>query len=422
VLLTNSITLNGGDAAIVVATASSLRNAVGADISFTILDRQPEAAARLLPEFEFRPWPWDVFFSADGGSGSSRIRHWATRARAYTAAALIGHRLGLLGRLLLESHERKLLDEYAKADLVISKGGTYLVEIYDLTPHLFDFRLCTLLRRPLVLASQSLGPFTKPRTRRLLRKLLRHALVFVRDEQSRHHLEALGLSGAHVRVSADTAFAFADPTALAAARNGRLGEPMQVAVSVREWRHFRGSDAATGMDRYASSVGALVTHLVRRYDARVTFLSTCQGVADYWTDDSVVASSIAERLPDDVAQSVGIDHDHHSPEELLGTLADFDLVVSTRMHFAILALSAGVPALPIAYEFKTAELFRRLGMSEHILDIESISPDEAVHKLEAFIETLPAKRRELFDRVEAQRRLAEDSVETIAALLRERAR
>jgi colanic acid/amylovoran biosynthesis protein len=417
VLVTNSITLNGGDAAIVEATASSLRKAAGAEIQFTIFDRQPDAAAKLFPKFEFRPWPWDVFFPSPATSRLSRAHRRVTRLRAYAAAFLLGRGARRVPKFILKPREWQLLLEYAEADLVVSKGGTYLVEIYDLAPHLFDFRLCMLLRRPLVLAAQSLGPFNDPRTQRALSKVFRRALVFVRDEKSLEHIQRLGVNSGTVRISADCAFALADPDVLTAARVRPLRKPLSVAVSVREWRHFQATDPASGMERYANSLRALVGHLVRHHDSRVTFLSTCQGLSDYWTDDSVVARQIVETLPQDVEHAVVVDHHYHTPAELLEELANFDLAVSTRMHFAILALAAGVPVLPIAYEFKTIELFRRLGMATEVLDIETIEPEEAVSALDAFIATLPVERETLFEQVEGQRILAEESAKLIAASL-----
>lgn len=417
VLVTNSITLNGGDAAIVEATASSLRKAAGAEIQFTIFDRQPDAAAKLFPKFEFRPWPWNVFFPSPATSRLSRAHRRVTRLRAYAAAFLLGHGARRVPKFILKPREWQLLLEYAEADLVISKGGTYLVEIYDLAPHLFDFRLCMLLRRPLVLAAQSLGPFNDPRTQRALSKVFRRALVFVRDEKSFEHVKRLGVNSGNVRISADSAFALADPDVLTAARVRPLRKPLSVAVSVREWQHFQATDPASGMERYANSLRALVGHLVRHYDSRVTFLSTCQGVSDYWTDDSVVARQIVETLSQDVEHAVVVDHHYHTPGELLEKLAYFDIAVSTRMHFAILALAAGVPVLPIAYEFKTIELFKRLGMATEVLDIETIEPEGAVSALDAFIATLSVERETLFEQVEGQRILAEESAKLIAASL-----
>ena len=52
----------------------------------------------------------------------------------------------------------------------------------------------------------------------------------------------------------------------------------------------------------------------------------------------------------------------------------FRSVVATRMHVAILALLMGVPVLPIAYEFKTSELFGKLGLGGLVQDIEAVTP------------------------------------------------
>jgi colanic acid/amylovoran biosynthesis protein len=422
VLLTNSITLNGGDAAIVEATISTLREAVGPEVEFAIVDGQHAAAAALFPQYAFHPWPWNVFFGEGSGARSSGFRRRLTRARAYTGAFLIGRGVRPVAKLVLKREERDLLEVYARSDVVVAKGGTYLVEIYDLAPHLFDFRLCRLLRRPLILAAQSLGPFRDVRNARTLRRILRHALVFVRDEQSREHLEAIGVSGDNVRVSADSAFALADPHAVAASRHGSPRKPMTVAISVREWRHFRGEDPVVGMHRYLSAVAATVTQLVRRHGARVVFLSTCQGVPAYWTDDSSIARRIVDGLPADVTAAVTVDDGYHDPRELREKLAGFDLAISTRMHFAILALGAGVPVLPVAYEFKTVELFRRLGMRAHTLDIDTVEPHVAAAAVDRFVAALPAQRDRLFELVEGQRWLAECAGDEIADIVLDQVR
>lgn len=56
-------------------------------------------------------------------------------------------------------------------------------------------------------------------------------------------------------------------------------------------------------------------------------------------------------------------------------LQDFDLCIGTRMHMCILSLISGTPVLPIAYEFKTQELFGEIGLKEWVTDIEVIEPD-----------------------------------------------
>ena len=158
------------------------------------------------------------------------------------------------------------------------------------------------------------------------------------------------------------------------------------------------------MRAYKDAVAGLVDHAVHRHGGTVTFISTCQGVPEYAYDDSAVASEIVDRLSDDVRARVSVDSDFHRPEDLLRRLSEFDLVVATRMHVAILALAAGTPVITISYEFKTRSLFERLGMGEFVHDIESVSASELGRSLDHFLEALPTMRREFASAVESERR------------------
>ncbi len=90
------------------------------------------------------------------------------------------------------------------------------------------------------------------------------------------------------------------------------------------------------------------------------FISTCQGIKEYKFEDSKVAKDIFELLSTEAKQKSVVDDKFHIPDELRTIIEKLDLVISTRLHFAIQSLCVGVPVLPIAYEFKTKELFSRL--------------------------------------------------------------
>ncbi len=410
--ITNCVLLNGGDAAIVEATIETLQRLLARPVEVTVFDQQPEVAARLFPQLRVLPWPWHVFCRRGGPRAWRLVRSAFAVGRASVAAFLIGRGAGALARPLLRRSELAFLTEYARADLVVSKGGTYLVERYRLAPHLFDFRLCLLLGRRLVLGPQSLGPFRRAGTRRELRRILSRATVFVRDERSRRHLLELGVPDAIT--TADSAFALASSERLAAAGSESVPGHPRIAISVREW----GGPAERA--RYVEAMAALTTHLVRRYDASVVFLSTCQGVPEYVTDDSAVARAVVDVLPQDVTDRVELDSRWHAPSELRDLVADFDAVVATRLHFAILALAAGVPVLPIAYEFKTDELFARLGLADHVQPIRGLDPAGLTAAFDRFAAALPSCREELFHRVAAERQQALAALGQIADMLEPR--
>jgi colanic acid/amylovoran biosynthesis protein len=366
-LLLNAVTLNGGDGAIMLAIREHVRRAFGPDAELLVCDAAAATAQRLYPGVGFavpaaasvRRYP-QIRFVARAVRDLNMAR-WLLAARLYRVSPR-------LSSLLLRRLERRKLAQYASADMAISTGGTYLVEQYSLWSQAFELRLAAALGLPLVLYTQSLGPFKDAANRRRLRPALRAArLILLRDERSLRHLEELGVDTGNAHVVADSVFTFArEPTP----RNGAR----RVAVSVRHWPFMR---RAGGRERYRDAVAGLVASLVGD-GADVTFVSTCQGVPEYWTDDSAEAVELVAGLPEPVREHVTVDREFRRPDELIDLLAGFDAVVSTRMHLGILALCAGVPALPIAYEFKTHELFERLGQADLVVDIEEASADALV--------------------------------------------
>jgi colanic acid/amylovoran biosynthesis protein len=87
---------------------------------------------------------------------------------------------------------------------------------------------------------------------------------------------------------------------------------------------------------------------------------------------------------------------------LIEKLKNFDFVIATRLHMAILAMCVGVPVIPIAYEFKTSELFEKLGLSKWVIDIEKIDPIDLIHLVNDFREQLQDIRNILAKEVEKE--------------------
>jgi colanic acid/amylovoran biosynthesis protein len=405
VVVTNTVSLNSGDAAILYSLIAAIREAYGNDTDVTIYDSQAPVARRLHPALTFQShlhslvtrsgWPWPQL-----------PQRW--NARRLLAGG------GRWGSRLLNASEQDALRPWRAAEVIVSSGGTYLVEQYDLAPRILDFRMAMRLGKPLVLFTQSLGAFRDPVSRAELKEVLEYAsLILVREQESLDNLRALGVSTERTRVVADAAFALADLPALARARERTFPERgARIAVSVREWPYFKTKTQVAGMADYSEAVAALVRHLVSK-GHRVTFLSTCQGVPEYWTDDSATAKRILEgRVA--LGEQVAVDSRFRTPTELIAELGTFDAVVATRMHAGILALSAGTPVLAIDYEDKARRLFGQLGVPDWSVDIESASPSLLCQAWDTFASGVDARRAALFEAVTAK---AKDA-RTTAGLLR----
>lgn len=402
ILITNIVTLNAGDAAILYAMIDVFRAVFGENTEIIVFDKHGEAPARYYPEPEFRKL---IYLNGKTKNLRFRVGRWAVK-----------HGIPVLQGVLSAAERRDLL-EYKTADLIVSSGGTYLVENYSMTARIFDYELALELGKPLVFFTQSLGPFANEKNRRALLPIFNRALaILVRDQHSLNNLEDLGVRNPNVHLAADAAFALSDPAALQSAKiKTHVAGPLRVAVSVREWSHFKSLDADAGMKAYREALAALTEHLVDKYNAQVTFISTCQGMKEYWTDDSRVAQTIVDILPDRIRGAVSVNTDFHQPAVLANMLRDYDLVIATRMHMAILALGVGTPVLPIAYEFKMHELFEKLGQPRWVQDIETMSATTLVDTADTFLQSLPDIREPLFSAVEKEYESAKASGQLVKA-------
>jgi colanic acid/amylovoran biosynthesis protein len=418
IVVTTIVSLNPGDAAILEGTVEILRRTFQDRVVVTVVDPNGDVAGKYYPWADFRLSLFrrrrrNVFFEWGKRLGYlHRIRQVDSFRYRWSGKFLKG-RLHWLAAALLSREEQKSLREYVAADLVIASGGTYLVDHYNLLPSLLDYELTLSLGKPLVIFPQSLGPFRAERYRARLRRMFDSAAaILLRDERSAGHLMDLGVQNNQVRVTGDAAFALADPVRFRARATVATG-PLRLAISLREWQHFRGEAANSGQARYEQSVERAVSSLVRERAAQVSFVSTCQGIPEYWVDDSEVAERVLARLPSDVQSACTLDSQFRQPTELMEEFARFDAVIATRMHAAILAMSAGVPALGIAYEFKTLELYASMGLERWAVDINTIDPDEFASLALRFVDDLEALRPE----VAAAVRVKRDAVFGISDLL-----
>lgn len=418
VAIINTTFLNGGDAAINIGTFRILRRTFGDDTEFVCFDSQPGIASTLYPEIQIRPLVFDRV-----AAGLPTLIPRKLALAGILASARIQRSAPDWLSTRLPGFMRRLFSDYAAFDVIVSAGGTYLVDRYRLAPRLFEFLLVLALGRPLVFFTQSIGPMRVKRDRSILGWIFkRSAIVMVRDDKSYQEMLSFGMSADRIARCPDAAFALAEAGRSQPVR--QPGTPPRIAISVRNWPFFsapdggQDSNAENGMNRYLDAVAGFIDRVVQTDGAKVTLLSTCQGVGEYWTDDSGIAQQVFERLSKHSHGSVGIDRAFRTPDALIDRLKSFDSVVATRMHMAILALCAGRPVVPIAYEFKTEELFRTLGFQVPVSSIESVTAAQIYDAWRACtLDTVGHRASAGWERVEQCHERALDSGSFVALAL-----
>lgn len=250
------------------------------------------------------------------------------------------------------------------SDMVVDIGaGDSFADIYGAgrLKRMFLLKYLThLARTPLVVAPQTIGPFTKGWSKALARLSLRlSALVATRDAKSTAALRDLGYRGVAVEAS-DVAlrlpYTAPGPRAPGAPRVGinvsgllmaggytgknELGIALDYPGLMRDLiAHFQGLGAEVH----------LVPHVIVKSGPMVG------------EDDARASAALVAEFPGTVlAPSFA------SPSEAKSYIAGLDFFMGARMHACIAAFSSGVPVVPMAYSRKFEGLFGTLGYARTV--------------------------------------------------------
>lgn len=372
VLITNIVSLNPGDAAILLGMKLLIVEKYGPDTEIIVYDRNASSAEKYYDWCDFKQ---SLFLNKSTFWVSKFLRdkgytHWVERLDYYrkvTAFLLLKKRLKIFARLLVSKKTLLRLLDYFNADIIMCSGGTFLTENYNIQSCLYDFRLSVKTSAKLGFFPQTLGPFSNPiNIKQLSGSLNKFDILMLRDSASRQHLIDIGVEESLIKIVPDAAFSVSKFIELPGKQNSlvKLGK---VAISVRPLKFFTDNSE----QEYIEGLVQLVEFLVREKNVDITFVSTCQGIAEYWSSDDKMADEIVKLLAEDVLSRVSVDREFRDPLSFAAHIIQYDLLIATRMHAAILAMSCGVPSIGIAYEFKIEELYRTLGLEDFYTNINS---------------------------------------------------
>lgn len=243
--------------------------------------------------------------------------------------------------------DRRLKRWFSEFDLVIdTRSGDSFTDIYGM-PRLVTQTLLVsyahAARVPVVMSPQTVGPFGSRRSRMLARhSMARAAVVLARDHASFGVASALGERD--VMLTTDVVFALAVPEV-----------PRSRDVVVNPSGLLWGENPHVDAARYRRELTGLC-HALLAQGRRITLLAHVLDSPQPDNDVPAVESLVQSLGESGVEVAV--------PDSLQGArevVASAQLVVGSRMHACLNALSCGTPAIPWAYSVKFAPLFFDLG-------------------------------------------------------------
>lgn len=380
---------NRGDAAIVVATIQALRNIYPGlkidahTVCFGARDLPEQYLnhfkTMLKPDIQLYPALFPSLVVRDGrvnASGRYLRFMYCTRALGILILAAIWYPLG---KFLLRRNEWPAYDSLTKADLVISKGGSYLLgdnwrSVFQITMVLFPLVLASLCGRRTLLLGVSVGPVTSLFARKLMRfwfKWVNH--IVLREEEAYNTCIQLGVPKDKLSILPDMAFLlplFEDNLPCEPALLAGYPRPL-VGVTVRLWNFDDIGNGRRRYEHYLEAVAYALNTFQKEVGGTIILIPQVIGPTLEGSDiealyqlESLLSNHPIVRLPNDLSFT-----------DLRAIYAHLDILVGTRLHSIILAL--GTPSVIIGYQGdKSIGTARMLGCEDTFIHINHIDGEE----------------------------------------------
>ena len=259
-----------------------------------------------------------------------------------------------------------------------------------------------LLKKPVVKASQALGPFKEFINRGMARLVLpRVTTICARGASTEANLMEVGLT--NVVASADLAFTMTMPPAAHERARALLPGidrfvvvlPSSIVETYCERRDVDYAGIMAGFINHAIAGGyhvVIAAHSARPHQAgsgRMNDLPVCRSIHQHVTE-SPGCTLLDDNLPPDVLRAI---------------IAAADVTVTSRFHAMISALATGTPVIVVGWSHKYQEVLNDFGLEDWAIDYPSLTADALMDR---FDDLLP-RRSEIAEAIgrglpEVQRR------------------
>jgi len=236
-----------------------------------------------------------------------------------------------------------------------------------------DAALLDALQVPFLYLPQCWGPFEKPASRVIADRVLKNAsLLYARDRVSLEWLRTLpSFQPDKISLASDIAFAFGGApreigTALLNDIGIKCGEAPLIGIvpNMRVYERVQGEgpgnlyvrqliDVARHFTKRLGCAVAVMPHEIKRSPSLVPddrYL--CEIIANAASDSGVVRAALGE----------------YYAEELKAMIGQTSLLISSRFHSIVAAMSLRVPVVSIAWSHKYRELMDSVGLGEYVVD------------------------------------------------------
>ncbi|CUH94472.1 hypothetical protein P22_0538 [Propionispora sp. 2/2-37] len=307
--------------------------------------------------------------------------------------------LGSLGMRFLRHNQ--IINVMKQADYVLdlSEGDSFS-DIYGIKRfliHSVNKYLVLLLKKPLVILPQTIGPFKRGYIKRIAAYLLsRSKHAYVRDEVSfRVSCDVLGIDHNQVTLVPDMAF-FMKPH-LTTDFNKQLNKikaskELLVGFNVSGllWNggYTKNNMFGLNLDYKTLVRNAVAMILNENRNAAVLFIPHVITSGKEWVeDDLTVCRQLQKELKKKYPGKVYCLEKAYKENEIKAIIGQCDFFIGSRMHSCIGAIAMRIPTVPIAYSRKFIGVWKMFSLDGWVADPRKQSSEEILQVIRSGIQT-----------------------------------
>lgn len=266
-----------------------------------------------------------------------------------------------------------------------SYGDTWGVGYFKYAWPWLDF--CQLKNKPYIFLPQAWGPFEKQDVAPWAKKFCEtKALLVSRDDESSHYLAAIqGKKITEVRQCPDIAFCFQGlPLTSGATMKQALGITGQRPLIglVPNMRVYERSPGDGSANHYVKLLIALANYCINVLGADVLVVPNEINVSGVNKPDDRFLCGIIEANIQKTEHCFSV-RDYCTSETVSAVIGSVDLVLASRFHSLVFALTQGVPVVALGWSHKYRELLRSFGLENFVIDHDRVDAAEVISLVEA---------------------------------------
>ena len=302
------------------------------------------------------------------------------------------------------SQAKGILGSIYHADLFFDISGISFLDERNATFLLYDTLIALpaiLLKKPIIKASQALGPFHNPLNKILASFILpRITWIYARGKETLSSLQQFGLK--NISLAAD--IGFYDESLFVAKPLDSMGHSRRPIIGISVSSVVWSKCQKMGID-YVKVLNEFIQYLLTTHEASIILIPHAIKYDGKMRNNDIPV--IEQILVTSQSEHVYFFKEMEHPYELRQLIATCDFLFASRFHAMISSLSVGVPVIILGWSHKYREVLDLFDLPDCFITFKDLNVENVIRVFERLFPQRASLAKNLTSKIEDVRTLAD---------------